>query len=417
MILTFALSLFLLQSRPAESRPAVQELKPFGDAEVTQPRVAAVAAVHVDSTPGKMHTGVEPPDPSVPLAVHIIGQRGLDVVYTQYDQTDDKLFITPKKLLTVKSGAAMRRGPRIAAFGKRVVVTAPEGGDKDARRILSVVSNDNGKTWSGPAYITDAPGAAAECFHDLAVTAKGEFLVTWLDTRTGKNKGQAIYFSKSSDGVKWEKNRKIYESPNGSVCECCPITIAAGIDGRIAIVFRNSIDGARDLFKAKSVDNGATFSEIQPVDGKTWRLNACPMAEAGLAYETDFGLFANEPVIVNNRDGALTLTFNGIFDPFDLGRGRRPAVADLSGEIFIAYVCENDGQLGMYWSWGEPMSTRKLMIPPRAGGETVDSPALAIGLSHDVWLAFEVRRENKVSSRLVQPWGPSGLAWPVQENK
>lgn len=397
--LTLALTFLLLQSQPtapAESRPAVVELKPFGDAEVAQPRIAAVP------TFGERYkrsiTGVPP--------LHIVGQRGRDVVcVTSFDHGGS--FTKPNVVMKVSGGAAARRGPRIAYYNNFVIVTAPQGGDVNERGILCSYSHDAGKAWSEPALVTDTPGVAAEAFHDLTVTTRGVFIVTWLDLRDSK-KGQAIYVSRSFDnGKTWTKNSKIYSSPDGTVCECCPISIAAGPGNRVGIVFRNKLNKSRDLYYLKSESGGEAFFDPIPLPGKTWEINACPMAEGGISFPEDFDDTKERhqwPIFINSRDGEIFVSYmdyvsNTPIQMLSLGAGRRPTVwcTDLTVETnYISFVKDNGRRLALFrYSGDGPL--REFVLPEAAEGEWVDSPV--IGSSK---IIYELRTKDSVKTRMIQ---------------
>ncbi|MFN0206218.1 MAG: exo-alpha-sialidase [Planctomycetota bacterium] len=392
-MLSLALSLlFIFQSQPAaaESRPAPPvELKPFGDDNVAQPRLAAVP------TPASKIKRVEqsPPD-----KLHIVGQEGFDVVYTN---TDDggKSFVKKVILLKVKSGAAMRRGPRIAAFGKNIVVTASEGGDVTERRILSVCSDDAGVTWSQPTTVTDQAGAAAEGFHDTTVTSNGVFIVTWLDGRTGS--GQSIYCSRSLDsGKTWTKNVKVYESPDGSVCECCPVSIAAGPKKTVAIAFRNKLNGARDLYVTSSMNDGESFNKPERIVGESWNLKACPMAEAAVCYWDEIGDLKNNPIFINNRDGELTFVL--ALRWAKLGRGRRPSIQFVDGLTYISFINE-DQKLCLFYSNGNGLRMETIDAPDMMNA---DCPNIGVDENWNPWVVYQSKIGDKAVTRLLRMRSP-----------
>ncbi|HLH40270.1 MAG TPA: sialidase family protein [Bryobacteraceae bacterium] len=183
------------------------------------------------------------------------------------------------------------RGPRIAFAGDAIVITAVWGGtngegphahglppDGD---LFTLRSADMGKTWSRPAVINDVPGAATEGLHALASDGKAKLFAAWLDNRGGK--GKKLYGSQSSDGgVTWSKNVLIYESPSGTICECCHPSLAIEPNGEILVMWRNWLDGSRDMYLARSRD-GVRFSTAGKLGAGTWKLNACPMDGGGIA--------------------------------------------------------------------------------------------------------------------------------------
>ena len=151
------------------------------------------------------------------------------------------------------------RGPRIAATTQAVVVTAvagAKGGGADGD-LLAWRSIDRGRTWSRPVTINRVRGAAREGLHAFAADPSGLMVLAWLDLR---QKGTRLYAAVSRDhGASWSSDRLVYASPSGTICQCCHPSIAIGTGGRILVMFRNSLDGTRDLYVTESRD-GETFA-------------------------------------------------------------------------------------------------------------------------------------------------------------
>src|SRR5204863_1546009 len=80
-------------------------------------------------------------------------------------------------------------------------------------------------------------------------------------------------------------NVLVYQSPDGHVCECCHPSVAFDSAGGIHVMFRNWIDGNRDLWITSSRD-GQHFDRAQKLGRQSWKLNACPMDGGGLIFNT-----------------------------------------------------------------------------------------------------------------------------------
>jgi len=183
------------------------------------------------------------------------------------------------------------RGPRIAWSGAAIVISAvvgktpsqgqhahglPSDGD-----LLVWRSLDGGRTWSKGIVVNDVPGAPTEGLHSLAGDARGGLFAAWLDKRGGN--GTKLYGARSNDaGATWSKNVFIYQSPDGTICECCHPSVAMGPDGQILVMWRNWLGGARDMYLMRS-RNGESFSKPEKLGTGSWQLNACPMDGGGLA--------------------------------------------------------------------------------------------------------------------------------------
>jgi hypothetical protein len=216
-----------------------------------------------------------------------------NAIYFSLSHDSGKTFSEP-----VKVGGAVvvpltrHRGPRIAFAGRAIVITAvagkttsteahahglPSDGDLIAWRSL-----DGGKTWSKGIVINDVPGAPTEGLHALASDGKNRLVAAWLDHR-GDQPGKKLYGSQSNDnGATWSKSEMIYQSPDGSICDCCHPSLAFDASGELFVMWRNWLDGNRDMYLARSRD-GAIFSKAEKLGEGNWKLNACPMDGGGLA--------------------------------------------------------------------------------------------------------------------------------------
>ena len=134
-------------------------------------------------------------------------------------------------------------------------IAGARGGGADGDVVL-YRSVDRGRTWSPSIVINDVPGAAREGLHALAANDAGLVVVAWLDLR---DKGTRVYAATSRDhGATWSPDALVYASPSGSICECCHPSVAIDDGGGVAVLFRNHVDGRRDMYVVRSRD-GATF--------------------------------------------------------------------------------------------------------------------------------------------------------------
>lgn len=193
-------------------------------------------------------------------------------------------FSTPVKVASALSVALGRhRGPRIAVTPEAIVISAIVGSGKPGADgdVVAWRSTDGGKSWSSGTRVNDVSASAREGLHTMAYGA-GTLFSAWLDLR---EKGTRIYGAISKDGGKtWSPNQLVYSSPSGTVCECCHPTAIVDGSGRISVMFRNSSEGARDMYLASSQD-GKTFAPAEKLGHGTWPLNACPMDGGGLAVD------------------------------------------------------------------------------------------------------------------------------------
>ncbi len=179
----------------------------------------------------------------------------------------------PKMLL------GRHRGPRVAIAGAAIVVSAISS---EAGNLVAWRSTDGGLTWSAPITVNDVPKAAREGLHAMAGDSAGSLAAVWLDDRVGP-RGKRLWGAFSTDGgASWSKNAMLYESPSGTICECCHPSLAAAGNGEFVAMWRNSLDGSRDLY-AMRLRAGRPAGPAEKQGQGTWKLDACPMDGGGLA--------------------------------------------------------------------------------------------------------------------------------------
>jgi hypothetical protein len=248
------------------------------------------------------------------------------------------------------------RGPRIAFAGSAIVITAvvgnkAEGGphahglpsDGDLMVWRSV---DGGNTWIAGKAINDVPASATEGLHALASDGYGLLYAAWLDKR-GAN-GTKLYSARSTDGgVTWSKNTAVYLSPDGTICECCHPSLAIGASGELVVMWRNALDGSRDMYLSTSPD-GVTFGKPRKLGEGTWKINACPMDGGGLAVSTSKILTAWR------RETNVFLAEPGKAER-QIGSGKDIALAISGNRTYVAWV---DGTTVDVWTDGkvEPLA-------------------------------------------------------------
>lgn len=277
-----------------------------------------------------------------------------------------------EKPVLVASGGKLalgrRRGPRLAFAGDTAIVSAivgEKGGGADGD-LIAWRSTDGGRTWSAPVTINDVPAAAREGLHGMAANGSTVAAV-WLDMR---DKGTKLYGAVSRDaGATWSNNTVVYESPSGTICQCCHPSVAVAADGSITVMFRNALDGNRDMYVGRFGEGTAAKA-----GSGSWQLNACPMDGGALAFDAK-----SKPLTVWRRESQVYLSgVGGTEEP--VGAGKDPAMAV--------------GRKGAYvvWSQGTELKLRR----PGHEPETLD-PAGA-------WASLAATRDGRV----IAAWESGG---------
>lgn len=259
--------------------------------------------------------------------LHVVYGTGDSIMYT-HSTNQGKIFSVPV-LISVLPGlaASHTRGPQVAVTSKGLVLTAcTNSGD-----IFSYVKDVSGK-WKQTARVNDIDTVAKENLMALSADGQNAFAV-WLDLRDKHNK---IYGAKSTDGGNtWIKNTMIYTSPDTTVCECCkPSVVMKG--NNVYVMFRNWLNGNRDLHFIQSSDGGLTFGQAQKLGIGSWALNGCPMDGGGLTLNNN-----EEPQTVWNRKGKIYACEPGK-EEVELGQGRSCTMESVNGKNVYAWVEKGD---------------------------------------------------------------------------
>ena len=201
-------------------------------------------------------------------------------------------------------------------------------GDVPENAILSFHDSDNGKLY----WVL---------FDKNKNVLKAESIEEYKNFRE-RNKDRVktegkIYLASSNDGGKtWTKSKMIYQSPDGSVCECCKPSIISDIDGNLTVMFRNNIDGSRDLYFTNSFDGGKTFSIPEKLGTGTWKINGCPMDGGDLTIDKQ-----NKLTTIWKRKGNIFMSNSSTWEE-NIGVGKTPTISSNDQNTYIGFSQGND---------------------------------------------------------------------------
>lgn len=272
------------------------------------------------------------------LAAHGMKNVGIaygagDTVYFAGSTDSGATFGPPAR---VSSGGrlslGMHRGPRVAYTSTGIVVSAIVGEQGKGRDgdLFAWWSRDGGKSWSAPARVNDVIGSAREGLHAMASDGKDMVFAAWLDLRAT---GTRVYGAASTNGgMTWSANRLVYESPSGTVCQCCHPSVAVDGAGQVFVMFRNAVEGSRDLYLTRSADGGKSFDAARKLGTGTWKLEACPMDGGGLAVDA-----AGRVTTAWRREETLFASTAEVPEK-PLGPGRNPVVASTRHGAYAAWT-------------------------------------------------------------------------------
>ncbi len=244
----------------------------------------------------------------------------------------------------------MRRGPRIAATTATVLVTAisgTQGGGKDGD-VISWHSTDRGKSWKrSEKTVNSIAGSAREGLDSVAAGPENKFYCVWLDLRN--NKTQVWGAGSSDGGQNWSQDQLIYKSPEGGTCPCCHPSVSIDAKGTINVIFRNDINGEKDMYITRSTDGGKTFSAAGKLGTGTWKLNACPMDGGAIAAGPD-----GTAVTIWRRQKNIFTAAPGKPER-DLGSGEQPSISVGPDGVYAAWITSRPGAVMVLGGVGAPV--------------------------------------------------------------
>ena len=334
----------------------------------------AIALSRFDSEPvlvigPKQLQGVKEPQAAVDDEghIHIVFGAG-SAIYCCNSEDKGQSFSDPIKIADT-SGLALggRRGPKVAISNDNVIVSAVTNGN-----LMSWVSTSGGQSFKdSPVQINDSDASAIEGLHAEASNAR-EVACAWLDHRDG---GQELYASISQDGGEnWGPNTLVYKSPSGSVCECCAPSITIGSDGTIHVMFRNSLDGNRDMYLVDSPD-GQTWTPAQLLGNGHWKLAACPM-DGGAVDGDD----QSQTFTIWRRGDSVYRQMVGEAES-KIGVGQQPWLYAGEG-VYCVYLKSRPGPLMMFKGIDAPRAlTHDADDPVVAGPVSGDGPVVAVWMT------------------------------------
>ncbi len=276
--------------------------------------------------------------------LHLVYGSGDSVLYAS--SADNGASFSKPALVAEMPGLydfAMR-GPQIACTNTGVtIIAANQKGD-----IYSFQKDASGN-WAKSARVNDVDTIAKEGLMALGGDGNTLFAV-WLDLRGDRH--NKIFGASSIDGGKtWGAN--IVVNAN-RVCECCkPSVVVRG--SAFFVMFRNLVDGNRDLYVIKSADAGKTFAAAEKMGTGNWHLDGCPMDGGGIAIDAN-----NTPQTVWRRQDTIFACAAGKAEAY-LGKGRSCTVESINSKNIYAW--NEKGDIICLLPGGKKQNLGKGMIP------------------------------------------------------
>ncbi len=135
--------------------------------------------------------------------------------------------------------------------------------------LRAQASHDGGRTWSAPKRIDGDAEPRGHNFADLAVRPSGDVVVSWLDSRAGKQGVQAAV-------LKSDLTVTPAQTVDPLTCQCCRTALFASSTGDVILAYRDLTESkVRNMAWAVS-RSGADFELRGDVADDAWMVNGCP---------------------------------------------------------------------------------------------------------------------------------------------
>ncbi len=343
---------------------------------LAKPLAAAESVAVVNGDAAEFHSARQPQAAVAPDGtIHVVfGCRS--GIYCAASRDSGKTFAKPVEVGAPDTFAlGMRRGPRVAATAKAVVVTAiggKLGGGRDGD-LLAWRSTDAGKSWAGPVRVNGVVSSAREGLHHMATAPDGTIHAVWNDSRSGRN--QVCGAASADGGATWKDEKMIYESPDGGICPCCQPQVACDAKGGVHVMWRNDLSKARDMYLRSSADGGKTFGDAVKLGAGTWRIDFCPMDGGGLAADAE-----GRVETIWRRDKELFRARPGAKEG-PLGRGEQGWAAAGADGFYLLWIEGRPGALKALL----PGSERPVVLAKGAWDPVVAAPVSGKGPVVAVW--------------------------------
>ena len=278
--------------------------------------------------------------------IHIVYGSGDSILYIS---SKDGISFTDPSLVAVlpKLSAAAMRGPQIAAAADGLLVTACTNNGN----IYSYKMTALGR-WSTALRVNAANETAKEALMALSADGLNAYAV-WLSVKGPK--GQDVYGAKSSDGGRtWTENILVYANPAGTVCECCKPSVSVK-GNSVYVMFRNFLNGNRDLYLIKSANGGKSFGRAKKLGNGSWELNGCPMDGGGLVIDE-----SGNPETVWRREGKIYAVSPGMPER-EIGEGRSCSMETIHSKNI--YTWSENGNVMLLKTGGNKIDLGKGSLP------------------------------------------------------
>jgi hypothetical protein len=304
------------------------------------------------------------PDQGIQPQAVVDGKGVLHLIYFKGDAAKGDLFYVRREPGKDRFSAPVHvnseRGSAIAtgtirggqlALGKRQRVHVAWNGSKGAGMFYARL-NDDGTAFEDQRNLMQSTGVL-DVGGSVAADAEGNVYVAWHGLKNGGARGEGnrqVWLARSTDdGKTFIAEQPISQKQTG-VCGCCACRAFADSKGAVYVLYRSAALGVdRDIYLLTSHDHGKTFDSAML---HRWRVGICPMSSESFAegpngvlaaWDTDGQVYFAR---VDGRDAV------GKPAPGEAPQRKHPALAvTTKGETLFAWTEGTGWQRGGALAW------------------------------------------------------------------
>jgi hypothetical protein len=150
--------------------------------------------------------------------------------------------------------------------------------------------------------------------------------------------------------------------------------------GGLYVMWRNALDGSRDMYLCKSTNGGKTFGPASKLGEGTWPLKACPMDGGAVA-----ALAPGQLATAWRRDKQIFLTLTSESKERLLGAGEQPWIAATREGPYVVWLTKRGETLNLL----TPAQSKPVALSPHAGDPVVAAAPGGRGPVVAIWEARE----------------------------
>lgn len=273
---SLALALLLLATFPGLHAQTLSPAKPLVEAEPTRSREYPKMQQNASGT----------------MVVCYLERMGAtSQIYTTVSKNAGATWSMPMKANTVATKVlGYQRQPRTALSNDGTLHMVWTDLRPNSTQVATYYSKsvDDGATWTMRKLISDTNDARYQDFSYVAVDAKNNVYITYLSSLKTMSDGyEHVFMRMSADaGVTWTPERRVDAFPMGGSCECCQQQLRVTADGHVYVVFRSNIQNRRDVWLARSMDQGVTFEQPILIQSQPWNIPMCPTSGPSIVLDS-----------------------------------------------------------------------------------------------------------------------------------